>query len=428
MLCRFTAQLLSARACPLGVLLLYCLPLTAAPLTLEDAWRIAEDASPSIRNARASMEAAQGQLAESRAALWNNPGIELERSRTKIPQATAPGDSFSTWRAGVSQAFELGGQQGRRRQAAEADVAAIGANIAETRAALRAEVEHRFVQVLALQLRGAVERETATLLQQAAAAVAKRLDAGEVSRLDANLARVEAERAHNQLVQLDELLTQARAELATIMQLPPGELPEAIGELRREGNYSLEELLQAASRRRQLDTLAKREEAARSRLELERAARYPDLTVGLFTGRDGPPDLRENQIGLSVSLPLPLFRRNEAGIGRASTELTHVQIERQAAERDAAAGVRAQWQRVAQLETRATRLREAVLRTLEDNQRLSGIAMREGEIGIAELLLVNRQVAETRRELLEAETDLRLARVALERAAGWPPLESKEKQ
>jgi cobalt-zinc-cadmium efflux system outer membrane protein len=326
----------------------------------------------------------------------------------------------------MSQAFELAGQQGRRREAAEAEIAAIWANIAETRAALRAEVEQRFVQVLALQLRASVEKQTVSIVERAAEAMAKRLQAGEVSLLDANLARVEAERARNQLLQLDGQLTQARAELGSALQLPPGEAPEARGELGRNPTYTLEDLLQAASRKQQLQTLALRETAARSRLELERAARYPDLTLGLFAGREGPPDLREQIVGLNVSVPLPLFRRNEAGIGRAMTELTQVQVERQAAQRDVVATVRAQWQRVDQLDRRATRLREAVLRILEDNQRLSERSLREGEIGIAELLLVNRQVAETRRELLEAETELRLGRVALERAAGWPSIESKE--
>lgn len=400
----------------------------AAPLTLEEAWRVAEVANPSLRAAQAAVYAAEGQLAESRALLWNNPGASLERSRSRIPQAAAPDDRINAWRAGISQTFEIAGQQGRRREAAEAEIAAINANIAETRAVLRAEVEQRFVRVLALQLRAVVERQTVSIVEQAAGAMAKRLEAGEVSRLDANLARVEAERARNQLVQLDEQLTQARAELAGVLQLPPGELPEAAGELRRDTRYTLEELLASASRRRQLVTFARREEAARSRLELERAARYPDVTLGVFAGRDGPPDLRENLLGLSVSVPLPLFRRNEAGVGRAVTELTQVQVERQAAQRGVEAGVRAQWLRLSQLETRAGRLRETVLRVLEENLRLSASALREGEIGIAELLLVNRQVAETRRELLEAETELRLARVELERVAGWPPSNQGEQR
>jgi cobalt-zinc-cadmium efflux system outer membrane protein len=415
-----------ARALPAAAFALWPLAIQGAPLTLEDAFRIAEKANPAIRTAEAAIHAAEGQLSESQALLFNNPALSLEGSRTRVPDAASPGDRFNEWRAGVSQAFELAGQQGRRREAAEAEIAAIRANIAETRAVLRAEVEQRFVQVLALQLRASVERQTVALVENAAEAMGKRLKAGEVSLLDANLARVEAERARNQLIQLDGQLLQARAELASALQLPPGEAPEAVGELGRKPTYTLEELVQAASRRQQLETLARRENAARSRLELERAARYPDVTLGLFAGREGPPDLREQIVGLNVSVPLPFFRRNEAGIGRAMTELTQVQVERQAAQRDVAATVRAQWQRVDQLERRATRLREAVLRILEDNQRLSERSLREGEIGIAELLLVNRQVAETRRELLEAETELRLGIVALERAAGWAPIESKE--
>lgn len=416
------------RACGVLVagLALWPLAVTAAPLTLDEAIRIAENANPTLRSARAALHAAEGQIAESRGLLWNNPEVSLERSRSRIPEAPSPGNRENGWRAGISQAFEIGGQQGRRREAAEAEIAGIQANIAEVRAAVRADVEQRFVQVLALQARADVEKQTASLVEQAAGAMEKRRESGEASRLESNIARIEAERARNQLVQLDEQLAQARSELAVLLQLPPADLPEVIGDLRRDATYRLDDLLASAARRRQLESLNRREQAARSRLDLERAARYPDVTVGLFTGREGPSDLRENVTGVTLSVPLPLFRRNEAAIGRAMTELTQVQIERQAAERDAGAGVRVQWLRVSQLESRAKRLRETVLRMLEDNQRLSQMALREGEISITELLLVNRQVAETRRELLEAETELRQARVALERAAGWPPMDSKE--
>lgn len=399
---------------------------SAAPLTLEEAWRLAEERNPALRTAQAARHAAEGQLAEARAPLWNNPGVSLEGTRTRIRQA--PADNNTGWRTGLSQTFELAGQQGYRREAAETELAAIEASIADTRIQLRAEVEQRFVHVLALQLRAQVERETVSIIEQAAAAMRKRLDAGEVSRLDSNLARVEAERARNSLTQLDEQLTQARAELASALQLPPAELPEVAGELERRPAYGLEDLLDAASKRQQLVSLARREQAARSRLELERAMRYPDLTLGLFSGRDGPPDLRENIVGLNISLPLPLFRRNQAGIGQAVTELTQVQIERRFAEREAPAAVRAQWQRLSQLEARAARLRESVLPTLEENRRLSQIALKEGELGIADLILVNRQVAEVRRELLEAEAELRRARIAVERAAGWQPADMKGSQ
>lgn len=388
----------------------------AQALTLPEAWRLAEERNPALRSAAATMHGARGQLAESRAPLWNNPEASLEGSRTRIPQAE---ERYRGWTLGLSQTFEIAGQQGLRRGAAEAELATVEAQVAEARAQLRAEVEERFVQVLALQLRAGVERETVALVAQAEAAMQKRLDAGESSRLERNLASVEAERARNQLTQVEELITQSRAELASLLQLPPADLPEVAGELRRAAGYTLEELLQSGVRRHKLASLGKREDAARERLALERAARYPDLTLGVTTGRDGPPGLRENVLGFAVSVPLPVFRRNDAGVGRAMTELAQVQIEKQSSERDIQAAVRTQWRRVEQLEARAGRLRGSVARTLEENQRLSRRAFEEGEIGALELVVVNRQLAELRRDVLEAETELRLARVALERAAGW---------
>ena len=68
----------------------------------------------------------------------------------------------------------------------------------------------------------------------------------------------------------------------------------------------------------------------------------------------------------------------------------------------------------------AKRLQREVLPRLEENQRLSRIAYREGEIGLLQLLLLNRQVLDSRRNLLEAQTELRLTQLAIEGTSGWP--------
>jgi cobalt-zinc-cadmium efflux system outer membrane protein len=46
-------------------------------------------------------------------------------------------------------------------------------------------------------------------------------------------------------------------------------------------------------------------------------------------------------------------------------------------------------------------------------------AFRAGELSLVELLLVNRQVLDGRRDLLDAGAEQRLTRVAIEEAAGW---------
>lgn len=393
----------------------------AAPLTLDDAWRLAEAANPTLRTVQARLAAAEGEVADARSLLWNNPQFALEQARRKIPQPGLAADKQREWNAGLAQTFEIAGQPGYRREAASQELAALQAALQDTRRQVRADIEQRFVQVLALQLRIATEAEALKLVEDAAAAVQKRVAAGEDSRLDGNLAAVEAERGRNQLAALRERLTEARAELASALQMAPDSLPEAVGELMPVATtYTLDQLLATARSRPQLQALQLREAAAASRLGLERAAVYPDITLGLSAGREGSNDAREKVVGLSLSLPLPLFRRNAAGIGRASTELTQAQIERQVAGRDIPAQVRALWLNVDSLRARVKRLEEKVLASLDQNQRLSATAYRAGEIGLLQLIVVNRQVLDGRRDLVDARSELRLATIALEAASGWP--------
>lgn len=401
---------------------LYTLSAPSAPLTLQQAWEQAEQANPELQATQANLAAARGELADARAPLWNNPQLATEWRKRTVPQAADSARSNREWTLGFTQTFEIAGQQNKRRNASKQSLAATQETIAETRRQLRAEVEQRFVQVLSLQLRIQMEERTLKLIQEAAMAVRKRVAAGEDSRLDGNLAKVEAERAQNQVSVLREQLVQARAELAALLQLPSDNLPEVSGDLDPvPATYTLDKLLDSAANRPLLRAFDHREKAAESRLDLERAAVYPDVTLGLSTAREGPGNSQDKIAGLSVSLPLPLFRRNGSGIGRATTELTQARVRQQAAQRDTRAQVQALWQRWENLRTRVKRLSEAVLPSLEENQQLSTVSFRAGEIGLLQLLLVNRQMLDGQRDLLDARAALRLTQVMLEAAAAYPP-------
>lgn len=249
----------------------------AIPLTLDEAWRMAESANPSLRTTRANLDAAEGQLRDASGLLYNNPQLSTDQTRRRVPQTGQADTRFHEQTVGISQTFEIAGQAGYRREAAVRELAAVTESIDEVRRQVRAEVEQRFYRVLILQRRIETEREALAAVNDAAAAVKKRVAVGEDSRLDGNLAAVEAERGHNQLAVLDEQLLQARAELATALQLPATALPEAAGELRTTPMAATLESLQAAARERPLlRSLEHREQAARHRLGLERSAAYPD--------------------------------------------------------------------------------------------------------------------------------------------------------
>ena len=90
------------------------------------------------------------------------------------------------------------------------------------------------------------------------------------------------------------LTKELRADLGVMLQLPPEKLPEVSGAIEVMRSYTLPALLDSAARRPQLQAQDLREQAARSRLELERAAAYPDVTLGVTTGREGTPSATDS--------------------------------------------------------------------------------------------------------------------------------------
>lgn len=391
-----------------------------SPLTLERAFALAETANVQLQRALAQRAAVEGEATDARRLLWNNPEFSAERERRSVPQVEGATQRQRDWGVGVSQAFEIAGQQGHRRRAAQYQLDALEASIEDSRREVRSDIERRFVQVLSLQERIAAEGQSLKIIEDTALSVKKRVAAGEDSKLDGNLANVEAVRARNQIAALDEQLIQAQSELSAALALPPSVLPKVTGTLATPAPvYTLERLLASASARPLLQSLELREQAAQSRLQLERAARVPDVTVGLGTAREGESGARERITRLTFSVPLPLFRQNAGNIGRASTELTQAQIEHQSARRTAQADVMALWHKLQSLTNRVQALEKAALPALEENQRLSVRSLQVGEIGLSQLLLVNRQVIDGKRDLIDAQTELRLTRIALHLAAGW---------
>ena len=391
----------------------------AAPLSLESAWRRAEDKSTSLIAARAAVIAAEGAAEDTRGLLWNNPELTTDHARRQSPQPDQTTPRYREWGAGLSQKLEIAGQQGYRRAAAREELAAARYAVDAGRRDLRAEVERRFVQVLALQARIDNEQQAVALVDSTATFAGKRVAAGEDSRLDANVALIDAGRARNQLALLVDQLLEAKSRLAELLQWPADSLPMPGGELDAPIVLpALSGVLATARERTLVKALYAKEAAAQNKLNLERAARFPDVTVGLGVAREGPEQFREKVTTLTLTVPLPLFKRNAGNVAQAQAERMRALSDREAGEREVEASVRALWQRVQNLQRRVQALRDTVVPALEENQRLSQKALREGELSLAQQVLINRQLLDGRRDLLEAITDLRLSRIALAHAAG----------
>src|SRR5579859_8083007 len=133
---------LANRVAPLLLVIIFAaLPFIAVranPLTLAEAWALADHVNPDLRAATASLDAARGQLKDAQGLLWNNPQIATDLTRRTLSQTGLPGQAFGEWNVGLSQTFELAGQHGYRRQAAELELDAANERITELRRQLHA--------------------------------------------------------------------------------------------------------------------------------------------------------------------------------------------------------------------------------------------------------------------------------------------------
>jgi cobalt-zinc-cadmium efflux system outer membrane protein len=394
---------------------------SAKPLTVAEAMRLAESANPAVRTRQAQLAAVEGARREAAAPFFNNPELSLQRTRRS---AEPPDGASADWSAGVSQTIEIGGQQTHRREAAAASLDALRAEIDDAQRQARAEAALRFYTVLAAQRRMRIEERSVELFDNTAQAVSKRRAAGEDTRLDANVALVEAERSRNALSRSREQWIAARSDLATTLQLPPSALLEVEGDVGAPGPgvapYGLEQLLSSAQALPKQRALVAREAAARARLGTERASRLPDLVLGLNVGREGPGDARQRVTTLAVSLPLPLFKRNDAAIGQAMTEVSQAELDRATVSRDTLAQVRQLWNRFNSQTERVQRLLRTVAPASTDNQQLAAKSRQAGQIGLLDQLIINRQALDAERDLNDALADYHATRIELEHAAGWP--------
>lgn len=403
----------------------------ARALTLEEAWRQAERANPALRRKAAQQAAVEGAAQDASALFFNNPQINWEGTRREVPQPGLPDERRKEWSAGLSQTLEIGGQRGYRVSASEAAMAAQAAELESLRRELQVLVAQQAYRVQALQQRVGVEEAALILFEQTATAVAKRRAAGEDTKLDANVAVVEAERARSQLDATREQLSEVRNDLAATLQWPAGMQPEVSADLAdglEQPLPALAPLLSALPTQPRVRALAAQEDSARSRLGLERASRIPDVTLGLSMGHEGASDARERLTTLSLSVPLPLFKRNASGVGEASAALTQAQIERESSLRDGEASVRSLHARLQSLQRRVQRLQSVVAPTLASNAQLSEKSRRAGQIGLLEHIVVSRQALDARRDLIDAQLDFQNTRLALMQAAGLPLAPEQGKQ
>jgi len=301
--------------------LLLCNVTSAAGSTLDQLMRRALIQNPDIGAARSQVAAAMGRLEQ--AGLWPNPKLRLSNENSA--------DGAYTRSIAVSQDFPIAGRIGSAQNVARVDVARALAEVNEAGRKLLGEVLSTYFEIMALDQKLAVRDRLLAIQQSLVDASSARNKAGEVSELDVDTSTLELERLRQERT---VFAAQRLAKLRTLAGLvgldSNAPLNVTTGSPPLAGLPALSTLTgRTLAWRPDLRLLELAANRAIAEQALAQASAWEDWNVSLGAGRDklvvegAPPQRPDNSIMLTLSVPLPLFNRNQGTMAAAvADELT----------------------------------------------------------------------------------------------------------
>ncbi|MFX1682852.1 TolC family protein [Mitsuaria sp. CC2] len=384
-------------------------PASPPSLSLNAAIERALSSHPRLRAATFEVEAADGAVQQ--AALPPNPSLGVEQEDTRRETRTLT--------VLLSQPLEIGGQRAARTALARRGRDLSQAELDALRAELRADVVQAYFAALVAQERVSAADESLRIAGGGADATARRVAAGKLSPVDETRARVAEATARIELRQAQADRLAARHALAASVGIDEA----LIGAL--DGSAASLPALPAEAdvARRMADAPVLRRarlevERAQAAYELERARRIPDLTVTV--GAKRAQEIGRNQAVIGVSMPIPLFDRNQ---GAQREALKRRQAAEQLAEAESMR-LRADVLSAAdELEARADEV-DALQRTVLPGAREAYTAATRGfelgRFGFLDVLDAQRTWLQARMQWLDALARAHRANADLERRLGAP--------
>ncbi len=316
------------------------------------------------------------------------------------------------------QLLELGGKRAAREQVASEAQTVAEREADVMRVELMTSTTQRFVEVLAAQAQRTLAVELLTLAEATAAAVKQKVKAGKVFPIEATKADVVLATVRLQRAQSERNLAAARQQLVALWGAEAAEFTALgqLGILPQVPDYAhLEQRLTGSPT---LARWAARITERQAQMRLAESKAILDLTV--TAGVRHYNDIGEPIALIGVSIPLPLFDRNQGGRREAIVRVQQAQDELRAAELAAKTALQAIYAALDSARAEIDTLREQVLPGAEEVFRVATEAYRAGKFGLLEVLDSQRILFDTRGRELQALFSFHSRVAELERLLGGP--------
>ncbi|MDD3954727.1 MAG: TolC family protein [Lentisphaeria bacterium] len=381
---------------------------TSAPLTLPEARQLVKQRSPALA---AAWHAIQVQSALQRQArLPLNPEISAELEEFAGSGEFSGIDNASA-RVGLSREILTGAKQKMALQAAEVEFASVLCSYRSLLNELAIQVETRFYAVYFLQEELKLKCERLELLEETGEIIRKRVNAGERSSLDLLKQQTEQTDAVLSVKKTRRQLLEAQATLASTWgELQPRSLP-VTSEWQRIPPLSIEILQNAMKTSPAWQNSQIEISRANAALAVEQSRKYPNVEV-----EGGFQHSRENDnwaLFVGVSMPLPIFDRNQGNIAAAQAKLHQVKAETDALDLELQHALRRAWQHWQNAEAALNDLEQECLPAAKQYHDAIFTAYQAGEADILELFDSRHNWLAKREELLELKQECETNRLEM---------------
>ncbi len=383
----------------LGAFLLIA-PQDTIVLTIDEATARALAVSPSVAASVGAVRAPRGVRAEAWWPFPDNPTLEYGRVRRRSGVSTTYDRQWS-----VTQEIEIAGQWAWRGSAATALVRSAEARVDDARRLVALEARRAYAALAVAEHRVALTDSAAAFAERLAGFARQQFEAGEVNRLEWNAAVLEAARTRSAAERVQAGAAAAAADLGRLLALPADSTPRttalpAIPALRWDSDSVL--LALARSRRPDLRASEVLRRSAERTVTAARLSFIPNLTVSAFDGREAGID---RLLGVAVGLRIPLFHRQQAGIGAAESARAAAHAEQASTERAVQADVLATGARFLRARAAERLFATEVLRAATENVTLTERALAEGEVNLTDLLVLRATAVNAQLEYLDVLRD-----------------------
>lgn len=359
--------------------------------------------------ARARVEEARGDLTLAGYLLVNNP--ELGFSIGPRYPSEPFRDRTTDFEIAIGQRFEIAGQRGHRIDQAESLLLASESEAQNIDRVIDVAVATVFYQTLAAMERLSLREEAEQLALGLYDVAERRLERGDGTPLALNTARIRLAEARRRTLVTRADLQQGLLSFSEVLGMPPedplildGELPTA------ETAPNEDEIVEMALRTRpDLAARTHAVDAAAALVELTRSQAWPDLSVGFSYERDELDDKYQGRL----IVPLPFFNRNQGPIASAQGTLRRVGAEAEALGLAIDSEVRRAYSAFDQARRAAELYNADVVAAQAESLDLLLLAFQAGEVGYADVILVQRELLDGREGYLDARLALALTQAEL---------------